>query len=349
MAGLIDGEFKEKLSPFLKSKVKDPAISLQYCKSPLETTQCPETNRRHYEAEVSNNYIERLYRKCAVIDLTMICAANCRYCLRSSYPIHTMSDPEIYSASLYCGSEENKRDINEILVTGGDPLIVPKKLNYLIDCIEENAPNVHFVRIGSRLASQEPDRVDESVLNIFRSYTKIKFEIGTQINHPIELYPEVINALQSIQDAGARIYAQNVLLKGVNNNIDTLVSLYNTLRELDIDPHYLFHCIPMKGIHHFRTSITTGLDLIKELTCSGEISGRAKPMFAAMTDIGKITFYEGTIEKCEVDENGTRFLLLKSDYSYKDRIKWNPEWKLPDNAFISGWGTLNVWYIDGQD
>jgi len=86
------------------------------------------------------------------------------------------------------------------------------------------------------------------------------------------------------------------------------------------------------------------LNLIKELVCSGKISGRAKPMFAAMTDIGKITFYEGVIKKIE-----HRRVLLQSNYRYEDRLKWNPSWKLPQTAEVDENGYLRVWYLDGED
>jgi lysine 2,3-aminomutase len=116
------------------------------------------------------------------------------------------------------------------------------------------------------------------------------------------------------------------------------------MRENNIEAHYLFHCIPIIGTHHLRTSIEKSLDLIKELVCSGKISGRAKPMFAAMTDIGKITFYEGVIQR---RENGR--VLLQSNYRYEDRLKWNPSWKLPKTAEIDKKGLLRVWYVDGGD
>ena len=138
--------------------------------------------------------------------------------------------------------------------------------------------------------------------------------------------------------------AQNVLLKGVNDNIDVLLNLYNGLRELAIESHYLFHCCPIIGMRHFRTSLDLGLKLARELTASGRISGRSKPLFAAMTDIGKIVLYDGAI----LARRGPR-VLIQSRYSYQDRIRWNPTWTLPDCAEIDADGYLRVWYLDGDD
>ena len=192
--------------------------------------------------------------------------------------------------------------------------------------------------------SQYPEKIDEAVLNIFKPNSKIRFELATQINHPVEFFPEVCDALNRFRALGVKIYSQNVLLKGVNDDIGTLVELYDLMRYHDIEPHYLFHCVPIVGIHHLRTSVHKGLELIKELVSGGRISGRVKPMYAAMTVIGKITFYDGVILK---QEDGD--VLLQSQYRLKDRLDWNPSWQIPDSVEVDKGGFLRVWYIDGDD
>lgn len=363
MAGLRDNCFQEKVSPFLANKMREVdekygpnsrearALSLQYRKDPREDYQTTEVNRRHYEAEIVAEIegeelvgLERLYRRVLVIEPTMICAAHCRYCLRANYDQYTLTDHQLLEIAKYCGHDENRRDLREVLITGGDPLIVPHKLNFLIEALEEHAPNIQIIRIGSRLMAQQPNRIGNSVFNTFETHSRFRFEIGTQLTHSIELFPEVCETIAKIQDRGVRFYSQNVLLKGINDDIGTLIDLYDTMRELDIEAHYLFHCVPMKGIHHFRTSIERGIDLINQLTSCGGISGRAKPMFAAMTDIGKITFYEGVIK-----EANDQKLLLQSSYSIEERKRWAPGYKLPETAEVDKNGFLRVWYQDGED
>lgn len=141
-----------------------------------------------------------------------------------------------------------------------------------------------------------------------------------------------------------RIYSQNVLLKGVNDNINTLVELYTLMHRYGIESHYLFHCVPLKGMHHFRTTVEKGIELARELTSGGRISGRAKPMYSLMTDVGKVTLYDGTMIG---KENET--LMIKTGYKYEDRMRWNPSWKLPDTAFVDGDGRICVRYLDGSD
>lgn len=365
MAGLTNqGVFVEKISPFLKYKFKEiirqygddskeyHALYLQYIKQDIEDSSNRESNNRHWEADlhVSDDIgqirgVERLYKRSMVIEPTMICAAHCRYCLRANYNIFTLSDSELVTIAKYCGRDEVKDDVNELLITGGDPLIIPAKLSFFIESVVKHASNIRRIRIGSRLPLHEPSRIDNNVYDIISRFSeRLCFEIGIQVNHPVELFPEVIEVLNKIKAYGIPIYAQNVLLKGVNDDIDTLTALYQMLRSHGISPHYLFHSVPMRGMHHLRTSVIKGLTLIQELVNSGNVSGRAKPMYALMTDIGKIILYDGSII-----ETKNNMLLVQSKYNYRDRMQWNPNWDLPRNAHVDDEGFLRVWYLDGDD
>jgi lysine 2,3-aminomutase len=355
--------FPEKITPFLCRKLElldhnygpdSPeylALARQYVRNDLEGAESTEKNVRHYEADVAFAGseggipgLERLYSRSIVIETTLVCLAHCRYCLRSNYEKHTLSEKQLIDIARYCGDSRNRDWLYEVLITGGDPLIIPQRLEVLLNALIEHAPNIKVIRIGTRLPSQDPDRVDENVLSLFKNKPSVRFELGTQINHPVELFPEVENALQKIASLGVKIYAQNVLLKGVNDDTETLVRLYNQLRLHNIEAHYLFHCIPMRGIHHLRTSVQRGIELARSLTCSGKISGRAKPMFAVMTDIGKITFYEGVIRE---QKDGR--ILLQSNYSLAERLAWNPSWQQPASTELDSNGLMRVWYIDSED
>jgi lysine 2,3-aminomutase len=255
-----------------------------------------------------------------------------------------MTEAELTEVAKYAGTGERRERLREVLITGGDPLLTPKRVNFLVEALMNYAPNITTFRIGSRVMGQSPDKVDEAVLSIFRNKPGVRFEVGTQINHPVEFFPEVCEAFARLRQTGIKIYAQNVLLKGVNDDISTLVDLYDLMRQYDIEAHYLFHCVPMIGIHHLRPSVAKGISLIRELVSSGRISGRAKPMFAAMTDIGKITFYDGVI--CGKEDGR---LLLQSGYFLSERTDYNPGWQLPASAEVGGNGCMRVWYLDGED
>jgi lysine 2,3-aminomutase len=354
----------EKISPFLKKKMEKikqekgvdsgdyMALLLQYKKLDKENNPAKEANDRHWEANLevemdgeSLKGIERLYKRSVVIEPTMICAARCRYCLRAHYGMFTLDEADLEKIARYCGSKELKEEVQEVLITGGDPFIVPQRLNFLIESLAKYAPNVKIARIATRLFTQDPQRIGNNLLEIFKKKLNIRFEIATQINHVSEFFPETIQKLRVFQDMGVHIYSQNVLLRGVNDNIEALIELYNAMRIYGIEAHYLFHCLPMKGMHHLRSSLTKGLELTKQLVNSGVISGRAKPMYAAMTDIGKITLYEGTI----LGRDKLNRVLLQSNYRYNDRVAWNHDWQLPNNAEVDEKGFLRIWYLDGND
>jgi lysine 2,3-aminomutase len=361
---MTENVFHERLSKYLWNNLKilkeqygpDSSnylgLARQYLKDPREENDSSECNIKHYEAEVAANHtnqkhsgIERLYRRQIVIEPTMVCSSHCRYCLRSNYPRYTLTEKQLNEIARYCGNEENRNNLREVLITGGDPLIIPNRVNVLLEALIEYAPNIRTARIATRLLTQDPIRIDEDVLRIFKNKPSLRFELATQINHPVELsFKETIDAIDRIHHLGVKIYSQNVLLKGINDNLSTLINLYDGMRENNIEAHYLFHAIPIKGTHHLRTSVNTGIQLARDLTNSGFISGRVKPMFAAMTDIGKITFYEGTI----LERKGSH-LLLKSGYKITDRLLWNPTFHMPPNSTTDKDGNLNVWYLDGED
>jgi len=317
----------------------------QYFKMPMqEKTEL--VNRRHYEAEMHGDGmprgLERLYKRVVVIDLLSACASECVYCLRGYYEKYVLTEDEMHRIAKVCGEDEY---LKEVLITGGDPFVAPRKLKALITELATHAPNIKMVRIGTRQVVQSPDKFDESLYDFFSSLkNRFQFEIACQINHPFELQDITRNILLNLQAAGCRIYSQNVLLKGVNDNIDTLVELYDELRYLGITPHYFFHAVPMKGTDDFRTTVLKGLELIKELTSKGELSGRAKPQYALMTDIGKVTLYHDSIVRRE-----GAYWIIKTAFKLEDRLKWNPYYELPSSAITNDDGTLSVKYLDGRE
>lgn len=365
MAGARDGQFRQLISPFLAAKLGDLearggiaapeylAIARQYLKSPLENLIRPESRRRHYESEVELQFdgaplvgVERLYRHTILIEPSTVCAAHCRWCLRGQYPVRTMGRDDIVRAARYAGSAELRDDVREVLITGGDPLMVPPLVQFAIEALQTHAPNIRIVRIGSRVPFHDPERIDDALLEMFSRFPELRFEIGLNVNHPVEFWPESVAAIERLRAAGVRLYNQHPLLKGVNDDLDTLVDLYSLLREHDIEAHYLFHAIPLRGMDHHRTSVARGLKLANQLSACGEFSGRAKPRFAVLSDIGKIVLYHDTIQDSRPGDNA---LLLRSGFRLEDRQRWNPSWTPGDDVSVDNDGFLMTWYIDGSD
>ena len=211
--------------------------------------------------------------------------------------METMSKDNITNATKYIGTEERKKEVDEVLITGGDPLMSLPLLDFTLNELRKNAKNIKIVRVASRVPFQDPIRINDKMLEVFSSYKNFRFELGTHVNHPIEFWKESVEAIKKLQSIGFRVYNQNPLLKGVNDDYDTLSKLFNLLREYDIENHYLFHAIPLRGMSHHRTSLKKGLDLINQLSSCGEFSGRAKPKYSVLSDIGKIVIYQDTVIK----------------------------------------------------
>ncbi|HWM05837.1 MAG TPA: radical SAM protein [Actinophytocola sp.] len=353
MAGATNGVFHEKTSPFLREKLEQypdaEFLRRQYIVDDAESSINHLEVDRHYHSEVSTMFegralrgVEKLYRRTVLVEPTSVCAAHCRWCIRGQYDTFTLDEEELELLARYCGSAPENEEVREVLVTGGDPLMLVDRLDFLLDAIERHAPAIEVVRIGTRVPLQDPRRVDDRMARALRPRSNFRVEIATHVNHPGELFPEVREAYQRLTEAGVTTYDQTVLLRGVNDDLDTLVELVEELRRLRIEMHYLFHCVPIRGMDHHRTTLDEGLALARRLTASGLTSGRAKPMFTAMTDIGKITLYEGTI----LERDDRHRVLLRSGYSYKDRLEWTPNWEMPSSAEVDDDGLLRVWYLD---
>ncbi len=365
MADAKNSDFRELISPFLRGKIADleekygsdslelRAITRQYLRDPLENIIHSRERRRHYESEVHLMFdgepvvgVERLYRRTVLIEPTTVCAAHCRWCLRGQYPVKTMSNEQIVHATRYIGSNDLRDDIDEVLITGGDPLMSQPMLALTLSELRRNAPNVRTVRIGSRLIFQEPKKINADMMDIFGRYPDFKFEVGVNVNHPIEFWPECIDAVHRLQDGGFRIYNQHPLLRGVNDDLETLIELYDAMRHNGIEAHYLFHAIPLRGMSHHRTSLRRGAKLAGLLCSNGHFSGRVKPRYAVLSDIGKIVIYEGTIvDRCRSDNT----VLLQSGYRLEERQRWVPSWQMPDSVVLDNDGYMRTRYQDGTD
>ncbi|HON57811.1 MAG TPA: radical SAM protein, partial [bacterium] len=239
---MMENKKKEIISSYLKETIKyleeqygknsKEIISLknQYYYSEEEQNIREDEHDKHYEANASIIFkdkilknIERLYRRTLVIEITNICAARCRWCLRANYEPIIMKNEDFDLIAEYCGAEENKDDLKEVLITGGDPLMLPDKLGYLIESILQKAANIKIIRIGSRVIFQDPKRIDSKLLNILRPRNNIKFEIGTQVNSYLEITKDAEEAIKRLISNNITIYNQSVLLKNVNDNLDFLI------------------------------------------------------------------------------------------------------------------------------
>lgn len=320
------------------------SIKRQYFELPHSTGRA--AGRRHYEAEMGQSAplgIERLYRRALVVDLLTACASECVFCIRGLYDNRSLKPGDFGPVVGYIAE---RSEIREVLVTGGDPFVAPARLGEFLRSLDASCPAVTTVRIGTRVPVQDPSRCEAVASMLSDLRTRQRLEVGLQVNSPFELQDETRAALGAIQQAGAVVYSQNVLLRGVNDSPSILIELYDELRDLAIEPHYLFHAVPMVGTDHLRNSVRRCLQIVSEVSASGYLSGRAKPRFALMTSVGKVIPYQGALEMSGL---GNGEILVRTAFQLADRQKWNPGYVLPANASVGPDGRISVRYLDGRD
>ena len=201
MAGTKTGNFKELVSPYLRDLIKTyekkyginskeyKSIFNQYLYDAREKNSKNSERSRHYQSEVKIIFenkelvgVERLYKKTILLEPTTVCAAHCRWCLRGQYPVKTMNKDQISHSTRYIGSKEVKKDVDEVLITGGDPLMSLPLLEYTLSELRNNAPNIKTIRIGTRVPVQDPKRINSKLIDILNiAFLKKKIEFKKNI------------------------------------------------------------------------------------------------------------------------------------------------------------------------
>jgi len=201
------------------------------------------------------------YQGRALLMPTGACAIHCRYCFRRNYPYSTLDK------TLALKAIRDDSSITEIILSGGDPLIVTDK--YLADLIEkiENIPHIKRLRFHTRLPIVLPQRVTQTLLNELTK-TRLKIVMVIHANHPNEISETVSQALQKLARANIILLNQSVLLRGVNDNIQTLIALSEILFENKVLPYYLHTLDRAHGTAHFDVTEDKALTLIEEMRVS---------------------------------------------------------------------------------
>lgn len=206
---------------------------------------------------------------------TYRCAMYCRHCTRRR--VVGSDDIELTLKELddCIGYIRGNPQINDVLISGGDPLMLScTKLEYILQALRA-IEHVDIIRIGTRIPVVLPMRITKPLADMIRKYHPVY--INTHFNHPKELTAQSVNALSILADAGIPLGNQTVLLKGINNDPDVLRVLFTSLLKARVKPYYLYQCDLAKGISHFRTTVDEGLEIMRGL--QGTISGMAIPKY----------------------------------------------------------------------
>lgn len=219
----------------------------------------------------SNNTVIRglqhKYPQTVLLLSTNLCAMYCRYCFRKrmvgTHPEETLEDLD--AAFSYI---QNHKEISNVLISGGDSFLLENSVieTYLSRLC--NIEHLDYIRFGTKVPVVFPQRIyeDKELQNILKTYSRKKaIYISTQFNHPKELTPEAIQAVSCLQNLGVVVKNQTVLLKGVNDNPQTLTKLLKSLTKASIIPYYIFQCRPVTGVkNQFQVPLREGYHIIEE-------------------------------------------------------------------------------------
>lgn len=207
---------------------------------------------------------------------TYMCAAYCRFCFRRykvSHTEHNLKEEAYKKAVAYI---KQKEKIEEVILTGGDPLTLTDKILQKILYDLANIEHVKTLRFHTRIPSLLPSRVTTDLIHMLKE-TKKSVWVAAHMNHCDEFKPETKKALAMFIDNGIPVILQSVLLKGVNNTTEALVNLFKTAVENRVKPYYLHYPDLAKGTKHFRIPLQEAILLVKSLR--GKISGLCIPQF----------------------------------------------------------------------
>ncbi len=208
--------------------------------------------------------------------VTGICTTYCRYCTRSRL-VGASGEKAIRKDYQEQALDYIARtpSIRDVLMSGGDPLSMDdERLEFLLSRLKR-LEHVEFVRLGTKVPAVLPQRVTPALQRILRKYGPVW--VSVHFTHPEELTPEVAEACGKLADAGVPLGSQTVLLKGVNDDVDTMRRLVHGLLKIRVRPYYLYQCDPISGSAHFRTPVEKGLEIIRGLR--GHTTGYAVPHF----------------------------------------------------------------------
>ncbi len=257
-------------------------------------------------SDEDTNYVvpgcQHKYSTTALLIVSEVCGAYCRYCFRKRLfrndVKEAMSDVEPGLKYI-----EEHPEINNVLLTGGDSLILAtKKLRMIIERLRA-IDHVKIIRLGSKLPVFNPMRIyeDEDLLNLIREFStpEKRIYVMAHINHPVEITDQARKGFQALHDAGAIVVNQTPVLKGINDDPDVLAELLDKLSWAGVTPYYFFVNRPVAGNNDFVLTLKELYDIVEK--AKAKTSGLGKRVRLSMSHTS------GKIEILAID-NGKAYL-----------------------------------------
>ncbi|NGP18360.1 lysine-2,3-aminomutase-like protein [Devosia aurantiaca] len=257
----------------------DDPIARQFVPTAPELLTTPD-ERADPIGDLSHSPVEGIvhrYPDRVLLKAVHVCPVYCRFCFRREMVgpqgLGTLTPAELDAAIGYIAAHE---EIWEVILTGGDPLVLsPRRLRAITERLAL-IPHVKIVRFHTRVPVVEPERIDADMIAALKASGKTTY-LAVHANHPRELTEAATAAFDRMIEAGVMLISQTVLLRGVNDSVETLAALMRGFVENRIRPYYLHHPDLAPGTAHFRLGIEEGQALVSALR--GRISGLCQPVY----------------------------------------------------------------------
>ena len=275
------GIFRIDITPYFASLIdpKDPLCPIRKQVLPTEQEfEIFEDAKSDPLDEVTQSPVPGLvhrYPDRVLMLLTTQCASYCRFCTRSRIVGNAhmnYSEKDFNQHLTYISAHSQIRDV---LLSGGDALLLPVKFLHSILQRLRAIPHVEIIRFSTRVPVFLPQRINEELILVLRQFHPLWMNI--HFNHPKEITPEVSKALALLADGGIPLGSQTVLMAGINDCPHIIMALMHELVKNRVRPYYLYQCDPVKGAGHFRTPIAKGIEIMEALR--GHTSGYAIPTY----------------------------------------------------------------------
>ncbi|MEE4311845.1 MAG: KamA family radical SAM protein [candidate division KSB1 bacterium] len=273
----INSKFKIKITPYYANLIKEKGDPLYRQMVPdiaeLDTTHGKLDPLAEDKDSPVPGIVHR-YPDRALFLVSAECASYCRFCTRKR---KVGNHDKIRASDIDTGIEyiRNHHEIRDIIISGGDPLMLSdERLESILKKLR-GIPHIEILRIGSRVPCVLPQRVTPDLVDMLKKYHPLFMNV--HFNHPDEITDESSRALNLLSDAGIPLGNQSVLLKGVNDDPETMKRLMQKLLKARVRPYYIYQADIVLGTEHFRTRVEKGLEIIKAIR--GWTSGLAVPQF----------------------------------------------------------------------
>ena len=305
-----------EIAALIKPDDPNDPIARQFVPDPRELEQLPNESvdpigdKRHMPVEG----IVHRYRDRVLLKVVHVCPVYCRFCFRREM-VGPNREPSLTTEQLDRAIEyiDEHEEIREVIMTGGDPFMLsPRRVAELVARFAP-IPHVKVLRWHTRVPVVDPERVTNEFVTALQSPHATTI-VALHANHPREFSGTARRACAIMIDAGIPLISQSVLLKGVNDDVETLAKLMNTFVENRIKPYYLHHADLAPGTSHFRTTIDEGRALMAALR--KRVSGIAAPTYVLDIPGG---YSKANLESDAVERSG--------EPPRRGRRPWCPAWR----------------------